>query len=358
MSRPVLPFAKVSILGGGAYGTSLAIMLANKCPTARIDCWLIDPKEATEIEAARENTVYFPKFRLPDGVHFSSDASAVLSADPELVIVTIPTQFMRTFFRKNAPLFVQHCHRALFIMASKGIEISDTLAFPFEIAKQELPKVLHSRMACMCGPSFAKEIAELQFTAITVAAEKIETARLAQQLLTFPGTFRLYASTDVIGSECTSAVKNVLAIACGACASLGFENNTRAALITRGIAEMRALATSLGSSGEAIQGLAGLGDTVLTCSSPLSRNFTVGARLGKGETMEQIRKSMKATAEGVPTAKAVVWLAKRQGVPVPLCEAVCDLVWNGKNINEIVHRLTNKPLTDEREAIAPRRSKL
>lgn len=345
----ILPVKKVFCAGGGAFGTALALSLARKCPDADIHLWVFDKKEAETIEAARENTIYLKGFPLPPRVHFTSDfeqSIKTLGAAIDVVVITVPVQFLAAFFKKAAPILPQNCP---LVICSKGICIS-SLRFPYEIAMDTLPTQNQRDNVCVfAGPSFASEVAKGLITAVTVAAPNLQLARYVQRLFSsYDGRLRVYSSDDYIGSEICSAAKNVLAILTGAAEGYGLGLNARAAIITRGLKEIGRLMRAKGSNGESLGGLSGVGDLSMTASSRESRNFTVGYRLGKGENYEKdIRPSMKAVAEGVPTAKSLHMMAVKLGVRMPLCQTVFSMLYENKPIEELVAKLINKPLTDE-----------
>ena len=337
-----IPVKHATVFGGGAFGTALSFVLARK--GARVKTWLIDPKEAKEVEEKRVNNFYLKGIRLHSLIHFTSDVADALQ-DTEIVILAIPTQFLNSFLQKNKDALPKD--GTPIVIACKGIELG-TLRTPHEIVLSHLPKENHKNVAVLAGPSFAKEVAHGQFTAVAIASEDMTTAHKVQMQVTLDdGSFRAYATSDVIGAEIASAVKNVLAIASGAAQGMGMGRNARAALISRGLLELTQLARALGSTTVSLTGLAGIGDLLLTCSSELSRNFTVGLRLGQGETLEKIKQTMKAVAEGVPTSKALFELSKKVNVRMPICYQVYQVLYNGRDVREAFFRLVQMPLQDE-----------
>jgi glycerol-3-phosphate dehydrogenase len=348
----VLPVKRVFCAGGGAFGTALALSLARKSPDAEIHLWVFDKKEADAIEAARENKIYLKGFALPPNVHFTSDYKQSLrqltrdgAEQLDLVVITVPVQFLAAFLKSAGPSLPPGVP---LVICSKGIEIS-TLRFPFEIALDALPSEAQRRCLCvLSGPSFASEVAKGLITAMTCGAKDIALARKVQRLVSSAdGKIRVYASEDFMGMEICSAAKNVIAILTGAAEGYGVGLNARAAIVTRGLKEIGRLMRAKGSSGESLGGLSGVGDLSMTASSRESRNYQVGYRIGKGETYAQIKPTMKAVAEGVPTAKALYLLCEKLGVQMPLCACVYKLIYEGKPVEEIVGDLIGKPLTDE-----------
>jgi glycerol-3-phosphate dehydrogenase len=367
MSNDVKPVTmeRGCVLGGGAFGTALAMLLVhNGANDVRI--WHPNEKEVHEINKARENKKYLPNVKLPPAIKFTTDVEWALFAsqesNPEVIIFAIPTQFFRGFLEQNKKLLMSNLHRCkVALVASKGIE-NKTLRLPSQIVEDVLGKdTCRKRLAVVAGPSFAKEVADGKLTGVTVAARNIKLARVAQALLTTPdGMFRCFATApDVITCEVASSVKNVIAIAAGAADGLGMGRNARAYIITRGLIEIVLLARALGTSADqeqlhalpAVLSLAGVGDVVLTCSSSTSRNYSVGQRLGKGESLADIKKNMTAVAEGVATAESIAELSRNVGSErLVLCDAVNDVLRGKLTTKEAMEKLINPklmPLTDE-----------
>jgi glycerol-3-phosphate dehydrogenase len=368
--RKPLTVRRATVFGGGAFGTSLSLLLVrNQASDVRI--WHPSKKECDEFNSTRRNDKFLKGVTLPKALTYTVDVSKALFMDDgskssskddavEVIIFAIPTQFFRGFLEKNKDAMtraLKHCKIAF--MACKGIE-NKTLLLPTKILDDVLGKeAAAGRMAVIAGPSFAIEVAEGKLTAVTIAAADIDLARYGQQLLTTEdGTFRCFASApDMITCEVASSMKNVVAIASGAADGLGLGRNARALIITRGLVEIVQLAQAL-AHGEAqkrqslpaVLSLAGVGDVVLTCTSSKSRNFTVGQRVGKGETMDEIRNSMTAVAEGVATAESLTALARKLGCRLHLCEAVNDVLQGKTSVKEAMDRLVDPrktPLTDE-----------
>lgn len=348
MSLPE-PVHRATVLGGGAFGTCLALVLARKGATVAL--WHPASKECASFNAQRENTLYLAGVRLPERVTYTADVAAAVQG-AELLLFAIPTQFVASFLTTHHSAITAAIDRAVaFVVCCKGIE-KGTLRFPADIFRAALgAECCAAKMAVLAGPSFAKEVAQGQLTGVTVAAATLPLARSVQRRMsTDDGTFRAYASTDIVGCEVASALKNVLAIASGVCAGLGLGRNARAFLITMGLAEISRLATALGSNGSSIVGLAGLGDLLLTCSSEQSRNFTVGKRLGEGETLKDVTHSMRAVAEGVATSFALADLRRKLGVRLPLCAAVHDVLCGTTHPKDAMAALVlpaRTPLSDE-----------
>ena len=338
--------AKVSVLGGGAWGTALALHAGRKGHDVLI--WAREPEVVEAVNTLHENTVFFKGHKLPDTVRCSADGAAV-AAHGDLVLVVIPTPFVE---RVLAPLAGALRADQILVSCTKGI-LNDTLETPDAILKRVLPPRLHSRLAFLSGPSFAAEVALEHPTAVTLAAEDEGVARRAAVLLSTP-RFRCYTTTDVAGVELGGALKNVLAIAAGISDGVGFGNNARAALITRGLSDLSRLAVKRGANPLTLSGLSGVGDIILTCTGDLSRNRTVGLRLGRGEALADVMASMGgAHPEGVLTSKAAHDLAEREGVECPVISGIYKVIHEGRSPAEVVAETMSRPLKAEAEGLLP-----
>jgi NAD-dependent glycerol-3-phosphate dehydrogenase len=328
--------ALATVLGGGSFGTSLALVLAGKGYSVNV--WVRSAEQAMAVNTSRENFKYLPGVKIPDTIQWTSDVvSAVQGSD--IVLFAIPTQFLRSFAQSNRstlPVGVP------LVLCAKGIELS-TLQLPYDIIRDELPGKYSKYICVLSGPSFAKEIAAGHPTSVVVASIESSIADQVQKQMTCPAmNFRVYTVSDVMGAEIAGAVKNVLAIAAGAVSGLGYGSNTRAALICRGLVEMTRLADKMGSDSSCLRGLAGMGDLLLTCSSELSRNFTVGRRLAQGETLEEILSSSTSVAEGVTTTKALRELSQKLEVEMPLCEEVYKVLYEKKDVRCVLADLQSR----------------
>ncbi len=327
--------ARVAVVGGGAWGTALADLLARG--GHRVDLWVFEEPLAEEMARTRENRVYLPGYRLAEGVRPSSDLAAVV-AQSEVVVSVSPSQVVRQVMGRAGPHLRPD---ALVVSASKGIE-NGSLQLMHQVLEQVLPGPIGARLAVLSGPSFAAEVARGVPTAVSLACGDPEAARHLQRLFSSP-PFRVYTLDDVVGVELGGALKNVVALAAGISDGLGFGHNSRAALITRGLAEISRLGTALGAKPLTFLGLAGMGDLVLTCTGDLSRNRTVGLRLGHGEKLREILGSMTAVAEGVKTCEAVVGLAERLKVEVPIGREVWRVLHEDKDPRQAVEDLMSRP---------------
>jgi len=329
----------VAVIGAGAWGTALALLLAGKGHAVRL--WMYEQDLAAEASRTRENRVYLPGFPLLPSITVTSSLETAVR-DAPYVLSVVPSHTVRQVAARFAPLLVKD---AVIISASKGIEI-ESLKPLSEVLKDALPPAFHGRLCFLSGPSFAKEVAQGMPTAVALACSDPAVGARAQQLLSSPA-FRVYTNADVIGVELGGAVKNVIAIAAGVLEGLGFGHNTLAALITRGLAEMARLGAAMGANALTFSGLAGMGDLVLTCTGDLSRNRTLGVRLGKGEKFADIMKGLPTVAEGVKTAKATRALARLRGVEMPVVEEVYRILYEDKDPRQALKDLMSRELKGE-----------
>ncbi len=337
---------KACVIGAGSWGTALAHHLASA--GHRVCLWAYEPEVAQAVNQEHQNPVYLPEVNLHPALASSSDLAQALGG-AELVVLVMPSHVFRRVLGQAAPHLPA---RALVVSCAKGIE-QDTGYTMCEVAEEVLDKSFHRRLCCLSGPSFAKEVAKGVPTAVTVASRVAEVAQRAQLAFATP-LFRVYTSPDLVGVELGGAVKNPLAIAAGMVAGLKLGHNTLAALITRGLAEMTRLAMARGGQLATLSGLAGLGDLVLTCTSPQSRNFGVGVRLARGEGIEEIKASMRAVAEGVHNTQTVLGLAEQAQVEMPIIRAVHGVIYRGQHPRQALHELMSRELTSELPH-APRR---
>ena len=327
---------KVAVLGAGAWGTALGQLLADKGD----EVVLFSRREelCARIVAERENVRYLPGVPLSPNVSASSDLARCLDG-ASLVVFVVPSHATRDVARLAAPYIDNN---AIIVSATKGIE-TESLAFMDEVLTEEFPTRLHERLAFLSGPSFATELSRRMPTAVVVAAR--DTAVCADVIKRFHTPFlRLYASDDVPGVECGGALKNVIAIAAGATFGLGFGHNTRAAIITRGLAEVARLAMSRGGSALTVAGLAGMGDLVLTCTGELSRNRTLGLEMGRGKTLDEALAGLGHVAEGVKTAKSAYELCAKLNVEMPIACEVYRVLYERKPIAHAVSDLMSREL--------------
>jgi glycerol-3-phosphate dehydrogenase (NAD(P)+) len=326
---------RIAVIGAGSWGTALAIILAEKGHD--ISLWVYEEGLVEDINRKRVNTRYHPGIILPENIIASSDIKEVVS-NAEYVINAVPTQYTRDVISRLSRFI---SHNAFIISASKGIE-KGTLKTVTEVIK-ELTGVDASALS---GPSFASEVIQKRPTAVTIATRDEVIGERLQRLFN-TDYFRVYTNTDVLGVELGGALKNVMAIASGISDGLGLGSNARAALITRGLAEMTRLGVAMGARENTFWGLSGLGDLVLTCTDKLSRNHTVGYRLGTGERLKDILSGMIMVAEGIATAQAAHELSRRYNVEMPIVEQVYKVIYEGRDPMSAVRELMTRSLKAE-----------
>lgn len=325
---------RTAVIGAGSWGTALALLLQRNGHQVRL--WSHNPTVVTEVEDTGENRSYLPGIRVPSEVGVVTEVGEALEGAQVVVSVT-PSQFVGQVMEEAVPHIPSG---ALVVTASKGIEVQ-TLRRMDQVLAGLLPESFHHRLSVLSGPSFALEVAEERPTAVVIASRSREARLHAQAIFSSPN-FRVYTSPDVIGVELGGAVKNVIALAAGVAAGLELGRNTQAALITRGLAEITRLGVALGAEPMTFPGLAGMGDLVLTCTGDLSRNRTVGMRLGQGESLHAILSDMRAVAEGVRTAPAVLALARKHEVEMPIVTQVCRMLDGDVEPRSAVHTLMTR----------------
>ena len=320
----------VAVVGAGAWGTALAALLATKGHDVTI--WSYEAEVAESINERHVNP-YLIDISLPEQLRAATELGAAV-AGADVVLSASPSQFVRSIMGEAAEHLASE---ALIVSASKGIELGSLLRMD-EVLAAVLPEEHMRRFCVLSGPSFAREVAKKLPTAVVIAGRSEEVAERAQGVFQ-TSQFRVYTNTDVTGVELGGALKNVMALAAGMTHGLGYGHNTMAALITRGLAEMTRLGVAMGAEAATFSGLAGMGDLVLTCTGSLSRNRTVGSRLGQGETLDHILADMTAVAEGVQTAAAVHELAARHGVEMPIVDQVYQIVSGDKRPADALREL-------------------
>jgi glycerol-3-phosphate dehydrogenase (NAD(P)+) len=325
--------SKVAVLGAGSWGTAFSIVLADG--GNEVSIWARREEIADSINEQRENVEYLPGIELPRAVSASHDPERVL-AGADVVVLAVPSQSLRS----NLPTFVPYLEPdSVLVSLMKGIELN-TLERMSEVIA-EVGDIDPGRIAVISGPNLAKEIARREPAASVVACVDEDVATMLQKRC-HSAAFRPYTSVDVLGCELGGAYKNVVALCVGMAVGLGFGDNTTASLITRGLAETARLAMRLGANPLTLMGLAGLGDLVATCSSPLSRNRTFGEKLGKGMTVEQIVASTRQVAEGAKSCSSIRALAEKAGVEAPIAEAVDEVVAGRMTTSEMMAAFVNR----------------
>ena len=328
---------RIAIIGAGSWGTALAVVAARA--GHNVCLWSRNSEVISSINERRVNSRYLTSTSIPEAVTATGDIDAALS-ETSIVLLAAPSHAAREVLTAMSSGLDE---AAIVVSVAKGIEI-ETGRRISEIAREVLGNP--HPFVCLSGPSFAKEVVAGHPTAIVAASKDSSAARTVQNDLSFEN-LRVYTNTDVIGTELGGSVKNVMAIAAGMTAGLGFGSNSVAALITRGLAEITRLARREGAQVETLMGLAGLGDLVLTCTGSLSRNRFVGEELGKGRTLEEIVAGLSEVAEGINTARAVKKLADRAGIELPITNEVNAVLYDGKPARDAVAELMSRPLREE-----------
>jgi glycerol-3-phosphate dehydrogenase (NAD(P)+) len=330
----------VAVIGAGSWGTALAELLVGKgLPTT---LWSYEAEVAEAINRDHRNPHYLPEIALDPALHATPDLEQAVR-DAGIVVSVSPSHVVRSVMQQAAPFLHQD---AMVVSASKGIE-NETLQTMDEVLGEVLPGALASRAVYLSGPSFALEVAQRQPTAVTVASHSTAAARRAQAIFQTPN-FRVYTSPDVRGVELGGALKNVIAIAAGVVEGLGFGHNTRAALITRGLAEITRLGVALGANPLTFAGLAGMGDLILTCTGALSRNRRVGYELGRGTSLDEVLGGMIMVAEGVRTARSARDLAVREQIEMPIVEEIHAVLFESREPRAAVENLMMREPKAER----------
>ena len=335
------PSPSLAIIGAGSWGSTLAQLLSEKGYAVRL--WVFEPEVYQALLQNRVNSTFLPGISLSSRISFTQDFGEALSG-AEVAVMAVPSHVFREVLGNLAPYLPS---TPVLLSATKGIE-TETLLTMDGVAREVLGAEVP--YAVLGGPSFAREVVQKFPTAVTIACRDNKVAHRLQRLFS-TSYFRVYTSYDVTGVELGGALKNIFAIGTGILDGMGLGDNSRAALITRGLAEMTRLGLRLGANPMTLTGLGGLGDLVLTCTSPQSRNFQVGLRLGQGETLAEILASTKMVAEGVKNSQAFHLLARHLGVEMPLVEAVYRILYDGLSPKDAIKKLMSRELKDEFEAM-------
>lgn len=329
--------SQLAILGAGSWGTALALALAPRFETIRI--WGHDAAHADEMQWQRENKRYLPGFKLPYQVTISGSLQSTL-VESQMILCVVPSRHLRAVLQEAAPLIPPSMP---IVSATKGLEDQTLIRMSEVIASVvRYPQ----RIAVLSGPTFAREVASGEPAAVVIAAEQMAVAEYIQHALA-TRSLRFYTSLDVVGVEIGAALKNVIAIGAGICRGLGLGSNSAAALITRGLAEITRLALVMGGSPRTLSGLTGLGDLVLTATGELSRNRSVGFKLGQGLTLREILADSPMVAEGVPTCRAAYDLGRRHGADLPIIQRMYQVLYENKDPRQAIRELMERPLTSE-----------
>lgn len=329
-------FKSIAVIGAGAWGTALARILSKNNGSVKI--WAKEASVITNINTYHENETFLKNIKLPDSlVAYKSFENF---ADADLILLVTPAQFMRTtlealkeFVKPETPI----------VLCSKGIE-SETLKFMSEITTDILPQ---NPLAVLSGPSFAIDVAHEKPTAVTLACKNTLLGERIANTISLP-TFRPYLSDDIMGTQIGGVTKNVIAIAAGIAHGFNLGDSARAAIIARGFSEICRLAITMGGEEETLSGLSGMGDLILTCSSEASRNFSLGVKLGNGQTVTKATEGLKTVAEGLHSAKAVLELSIKKKVEMPITKSVNDLIDQKSSLDEIINNLLSRPIKREK----------
>lgn len=330
---------RVGVIGAGAWGTALAWLLGTK--GMPVTLWAYEGEVVESINSRRTNTLFLPGVELPRTIHATASLMETATSADVLIAVT-PSHVLRAVMEQAKPFLSRNTP---LVVATKGIE-EGTLLLATQIVEAVFRTMEPRRITVLSGPSFAAEVCQGHPTAVVLAGEEIALVKQQQELFMTP-KFRVYAGEDVIGVQLGGALKNVIALAAGVVEGLGWGANTRAALITRGLAETIRLGVAMGASPQTFYGLSGVGDLVLTCTGTQSRNYNVGVRLGRGESLESIVKESRTVAEGVRTAAAARDLADRHHIDMPITRAISEVLFNGLSPREAVRRLMERAAKEE-----------
>ena len=334
---------KIAVIGAGSWGTALAILLSNK--NYAVALWGHRSEHIQRLVDDRENKKYLPNIKFPSKLNPLSRLDLAL-AGADIVVMVVPSHSYRKNFEESVPFLQDNCR---IVSAVKGIE-NKTLKTMTQVMEQVIVEQKcegkNIQLGVLSGPSFAVEVAKGVPTAITIGFSDLQTAKEIQKIFV-TDFFRVYASRDIIGLEISASLKNIIAIAAGVCDGLGYGLNTRAALITRGLAEIKRLGIALKAEPSTFSGLSGLGDLLLTCTGNLSRNRMVGLKLGECKTLVQIKSEMSMVAEGIKTTQSVYDLAKKLQIEMPILEQVYNIIYKNKDCSEAVRDLLKRELKVE-----------
>lgn len=336
---------KVAVLGAGSWGTALSMVLADNNHEVRL--WSHNPSQVEEINRERKNHKYLPNIDLPQGIKAYASLNNALESI-SIVILAVPTKAIREVLGQIRELKSEN--QLTIVHVSKGIE-PDSLLRISEMIKEELPKELLNEVVVLSGPSHAEEVSLRQPTTVTVSSENMRIAEEIQDLF-INQNFRVYTNPDVVGVEIGGALKNIIALAAGITDGLGYGDNAKAALMTRGLAEIARLGTKMGANPLTFSGLTGIGDLIVTCTSVHSRNWRAGNLLGKGQSLEQVLDNMGMVVEGVRTTKAAFQLAQKYEVKMPITHSLYEVLFNEIKPKDAVDRLMARGKTNEMEDLA------
>ena len=330
---------KIAVLGAGGWGTTLAILLCRN--GHNVTLWEYNKEYAETLEEYRENFYFLPKIIIPKEIKISNDLESSV-IDKQLILITTPTQFIRNTFNSIKDFKFKD---EIFVSAAKGIE-NNSLMLVSEILIDIFPHLKKERIACLSGPSHAEEVSKRIPTAVVCASTNYQTAEIVQNAFS-NYYFRVYTSSDLIGTEIGGALKNVIAIAAGISDGAGFGDNTKAAIMTRGINEIMKLGLKVKAKKETFFGLSGIGDLIVTCASEHSRNRFVGVQIGEGKKLNVVLKEMKMVAEGVATTKSAFELSKKHKIDMPIVEQVHSILFEDRSPHQATKNLMQRDLKPE-----------
>ncbi len=341
---------RIGVIGGGGWGTALALILASRDHEVRL--WVYEPEETERMARARENVTFLPGVRIPERILITNSISEA-ARDAEMVVLATPSRAIRDVAKRLLDEAGDHLGASqAIVIGSKGLEPGTMLRMS-EVLSQVLPAPLHPRLVVLTGPSHAEEVSRHVPTAVVAASTHGASAELVQGAFSTEW-FRVYTNDDVIGVEIAAALKNVVAIAAGICDGLGFGDSTKGALLTRGLVEIARLGEALGARPGTFYGLAGMGDLIATAMSRHSRNRRLGEAIGKGMKLEEALAASKMVVEGVGTAHAAVDLARRHAVELPIAEQVRAILYDGKSAMTAIRELLTRDLKAEPRALTRR----
>jgi glycerol-3-phosphate dehydrogenase (NAD(P)+) len=328
-----------SVIGGGSWGSAFALYLGRLGHRTKL--WVREPEICAAMVERRENPVFLPGFTFPEDVSFHHGIEAAM-AGADILFVAVPSVYCRKVYARLAPHLEPH---QAIVSLTKGLE-KRTLMRISQVLREECGSSRHPNVGVLSGPSFSREVAERHPTALVLASDEAAWAKRVQHFISGPN-LRVYTSHDVIGVELAGALKNIIAIAAGLSDAMDFGYNSRAALMTRGLAEIARLGLKLGAHRDTFAGLAGMGDLLLTCTGPLSRNRNVGFELGRGRRLRDIISHMRMVAEGLPTTVSAHELARRENVDMPIVEQVYQVLYRGKDPRKALADLMSRTLKEE-----------
>lgn len=340
--QQVKKMTKIAILGAGSWGTALANVVAENNQEVRL--WTHNPAQAREISDQHTNQKYLPTAILNDNL-MATDNMALAVSDVDIVLSVVPTKAVRQVAHQLADVLVKQNHRVILAHATKGLE-PVTFKRISEMLSEEVPAQYRTALAMLSGPSHAEDVIKHDLTAVSIASDDPNAAKLMQSIFA-NDVFRPYTNHDLLGSELASALKNIIAIGSGALIGLGYGANAQAALLTRGLVEMRALGQAMGAKPETFLGLAGIGDLIVTGMSPNSRNYRAGRELGSGKSLAEVENTMGMVIEGVSTTKAVYEFSVQHQVDMPITKAIYQVLYEQLPLQNAITQLMQRNLRSE-----------